>query len=55
MVEFALSMLVLAPIAYGVLHYGYGLFLLNELGNAARAGARYSFTRVAPCAPAGAP
>ncbi len=45
MVEFALSMLILAPIAYGILHYGYGLFLLNELEIAARAGARFASIR----------
>jgi hypothetical protein len=45
LVEFALSMLVLAPIAYGTLHYGYGFFLANEIANATRAGARYASMR----------
>jgi len=45
MLEFALSMLVLAPIAYGTLQYGHGLFLYNEIANATRAGARYASMR----------
>jgi Flp pilus assembly protein TadG len=44
-IEFALSMLVLAPIAYGTLHYGHGFFLYNEIVNASRAGARYASMR----------
>lgn len=42
MIEFALSMLFLGPIAYGTLHYGYGLYLRNVISNAARAAARYA-------------
>lgn len=45
MVELALSMLVIAPILYGIIQYGVGYFLFNDLTNAFRSGARYASLR----------
>ena len=45
MVEFGLSLIVLVPIIYGTIQYGCGFFIINDIANAARSGARYASMR----------
>lgn len=44
MVELALSLVALAPLAYGIVTYGTSCLVCVDLMNAVRAGARYGST-----------
>jgi Flp pilus assembly protein TadG len=43
-IEFTLSVLVLAPVFLGVSAYGYSFYVYNKLVNAVRGGGRYAST-----------